>query len=68
MHGQAQRLGIAVVPIAGIKRVKWLEDNVAALVVRLTDVDLTDLDPPGARVSRSPATTSTSSRHRQALR
>jgi aryl-alcohol dehydrogenase-like predicted oxidoreductase len=50
VHGQAQRLGIPVVPIPGTKRVKWLEENVAALDVSLTDEDLTDLDPLAAKV------------------
>jgi aryl-alcohol dehydrogenase-like predicted oxidoreductase len=50
VHGQASRLGIAVVPIPGTKRVTWLEENVAALDVRLTDEDLTDLDPLGTKV------------------
>jgi aryl-alcohol dehydrogenase-like predicted oxidoreductase len=50
VHGRASRLGVAVVPIPGTKRVKWLEENVAALDVHLTDEDLTDLDPLGAKV------------------
>jgi aryl-alcohol dehydrogenase-like predicted oxidoreductase len=50
VHGRASRLGIAVVPIPGTKRVKWLEENVGALEVVLTDEDLTDLDHLGARV------------------
>jgi aryl-alcohol dehydrogenase-like predicted oxidoreductase len=50
VHGQAARLGIPVVPIPGTKRIKWLEQNVAALDVSLTDEDLADLDPLGAQV------------------
>jgi aryl-alcohol dehydrogenase-like predicted oxidoreductase len=34
-----------VVPIPGTKRVKWLEQNVAALQVALTADDLAILDP-----------------------
>ncbi|RJK96313.1 aldo/keto reductase [Vallicoccus soli] len=40
-----------VVPIPGTKRVRWLEENVAALDVRLTDEDLRRIDeaaPVGA--------------------
>ncbi len=51
VHGQSSRLGIAVVPIPGTKRVRWLEENVAALDVTMTDEDLTDLDPLGAQVA-----------------
>lgn len=50
VHGQAARLGIPVVPIPGTKRTKWLEQNVAALEVRLDDADLAELDPLAARV------------------
>jgi aryl-alcohol dehydrogenase-like predicted oxidoreductase len=45
VHGQGARLGLPVVPIPGTKRVKWLEQNVAALDVTLDDADLADLDP-----------------------
>src|ERR1700729_2017710 len=44
VHGQGERLGIPVVPIPGTKRVKWLEQNVAALDVLLTPDDLAALD------------------------
>ncbi|HEU5006703.1 MAG TPA: aldo/keto reductase [Jatrophihabitantaceae bacterium] len=50
VHGQAERLGIAVVPIPGTKRIKWLEQNVAALDVVLDADDLAELDPLGDRV------------------
>ncbi len=50
VHGQAARLGIAIVPIPGTKRVTWLEQNIAALGVSLTDEDHADLDPLGAQV------------------
>ena len=38
-------------PIAGTKRVKWLEENVAALNVTLTPEDLAVLDPLGEQVA-----------------
>ena len=50
VHGQASRLGVAVVPIPGTKRVKWLEQNAAAVDVSLTDDDLAELDPLAAEV------------------
>jgi aryl-alcohol dehydrogenase-like predicted oxidoreductase len=50
VHGQGQRLGIPVVPIPGTKRVKWLEQNVAALDVELTAQDLAELVPLGSQV------------------
>jgi aryl-alcohol dehydrogenase-like predicted oxidoreductase len=51
VHGQAGRLGVSVVPIPGTKRVKWLEQNVGALDVQLTDDDYAELDPLGAEVA-----------------
>jgi aryl-alcohol dehydrogenase-like predicted oxidoreductase len=50
VHGQAGRLGVPVVPIPGTKRVKWLEQNVAALDVTLTPDELAVLDPLGDQV------------------
>jgi aryl-alcohol dehydrogenase-like predicted oxidoreductase len=50
VHGQGERLGIPVVPIPGTKRVKWLEQNVAALDVTLTADELAILDPLGDQV------------------
>ncbi|MEP7036371.1 MAG: aldo/keto reductase, partial [Actinomycetota bacterium] len=35
VHGQAARLGISIAPIPGTKRVKWLEQNVAAVDITL---------------------------------
>lgn len=45
VSAQADRLGVPVVPIPGTKRVRWLEQNVAALDVTLTADDLAALDP-----------------------
>ena len=45
VYAQEDRLGVPVVPIPGTKRVKWLEQNVAALDVMLTREDLARLDP-----------------------
>lgn len=42
---QGPRLGIPVIPIPGTRRVKRLEQNTAALGIRLTDADLAALDP-----------------------
>ncbi len=50
VHGQAERLGLPVVPIPGTKRVRWLEQNVAALDVQLTAEELAALDPLGEQV------------------
>ena len=50
VHGQSDRLGVPVVPIPGTKRVKWLEQNVAALDVTLTVGELAVLDPLGDQV------------------
>jgi aryl-alcohol dehydrogenase-like predicted oxidoreductase len=45
VYAQAGRLGVPVVPIPGTKRVKWLEQNVAALDITLTADELAALDP-----------------------
>jgi aryl-alcohol dehydrogenase-like predicted oxidoreductase len=50
VHGQGDRLGIPVVPIPGTKRVKWLEQNVAALDITLSGSELAVLDPLADRV------------------
>ena len=47
---QAERLGVPVVPIPGTKRVRWLEQNVASLDVRLDEQALADLDPLAEQV------------------
>jgi aryl-alcohol dehydrogenase-like predicted oxidoreductase len=44
VHAQGERLGVPVVPIPGTKRVRWLEDNIAALDVTLDADDLAALD------------------------
>jgi aryl-alcohol dehydrogenase-like predicted oxidoreductase len=51
VYAQADRLGVPVVPIPGTKRVKWLEQNAAALNVKLTPEDLAILNPLGDRVA-----------------
>jgi aryl-alcohol dehydrogenase-like predicted oxidoreductase len=40
-----------VAPIPGTKRVKWLEQNVGALDVTLSDSELAVLDPLGTQVA-----------------
>jgi aryl-alcohol dehydrogenase-like predicted oxidoreductase len=45
VYAQEDRLGVPVVPIPGTKRVRWLEQNVAALDVTLTLEDLDRLNP-----------------------
>ena len=51
VYAQASRLGVPVVPIPGTKRIKWLEQNVAALDVTLTPGELTQLDPLATQVT-----------------
>ena len=50
VHGQGARLGVPVAPIPGTKRVQWLEQNVAALEVGLTEEELAVLDGLAERV------------------
>ena len=50
VYAQADRLGVPLAPIPGTKRVKWLEQNVAALDVTLTADELAVLDPLGSQV------------------
>ena len=50
VYAQSSRLGVAIVPIPGTKRVKWLEQNVGALGVTLTTDELAILDPLADRV------------------
>jgi aryl-alcohol dehydrogenase-like predicted oxidoreductase len=51
VYAQADRLGVPVVPIPGTKRVKWLEENVAALDVKLAPEDLAILNPLADQVA-----------------
>jgi aryl-alcohol dehydrogenase-like predicted oxidoreductase len=50
VYAQQERLGVNLAPIPGTKRVKWLEQNVAALDVTLTPGELTVLDPLATQV------------------
>ncbi len=50
VHGQGERLGIPVVPIPGTKRIKWLEQNVAAFGITFTAGELAVLEPLGDQV------------------
>jgi aryl-alcohol dehydrogenase-like predicted oxidoreductase len=50
VSGRSERLGVRVVPIPGTKRVKWIEQNAAALDITLSDEDRAELDPLGDRV------------------
>ncbi|HZZ96107.1 MAG TPA: aldo/keto reductase [Jatrophihabitantaceae bacterium] len=50
VHGRSAALGIPVVPIPGTKRIKWLEQNVAAADLELTDDDRAQLDALGDQV------------------
>jgi aryl-alcohol dehydrogenase-like predicted oxidoreductase len=51
VYAQEPRLGIPVVPIPGTKRIKWLEQNIAALDITLTEDELAILDPLSAQVA-----------------
>jgi aryl-alcohol dehydrogenase-like predicted oxidoreductase len=51
VYAQGDRLGVPVVPIPGTKRVKWLEQNVAALDVTLSGDELAVLDPLADQVA-----------------
>ena len=51
VYAQADRLGVPLAPIPGTKRVKWLEQNVAALDVWLTVDELAVLDPLATQVT-----------------
>jgi aryl-alcohol dehydrogenase-like predicted oxidoreductase len=51
VYAQEERLGVPLAPIPGTKRIKWLEQNVAALDVTLTDDDLAALDPLASQVA-----------------
>jgi aryl-alcohol dehydrogenase-like predicted oxidoreductase len=51
VYAQEKRLGVPLAPIPGTKRIKWLEQNVAALDVTLTADELALLDPLGSQVA-----------------
>ena len=51
VYAQEQRLGVNLAPIPGTKRIKWLEQNVAALDVTLTGDELAVLNPLGEQVA-----------------
>ncbi len=51
VHGSAGRLGVPVVAIPGTKRIEWLEQNVAALDVKLTPDEFAKLDPLAGQVT-----------------
>jgi aryl-alcohol dehydrogenase-like predicted oxidoreductase len=51
VHGRSAVLGVPVVPIPGTKRIKWLEENIAAADLTLTGEDLAELDPLGDQVA-----------------
>ena len=51
VYAQQERLGVPLAPIPGTKRVKWLEQNIAALDVTLTEDELVLLDPLGRQVT-----------------
>jgi aryl-alcohol dehydrogenase-like predicted oxidoreductase len=51
VYAQQERLGVPVAPIPGTKRVKWLEQNVAALDITLTPDELAILDPLATQVT-----------------
>jgi aryl-alcohol dehydrogenase-like predicted oxidoreductase len=51
VYAQEERLGVSLAPIPGTKRIKWLEQNVAALDVTLTDDELAVLNPLGEQVA-----------------
>ncbi|MCW2495737.1 aldo/keto reductase [Jatrophihabitans sp.] len=50
VHAQAGRLDIPLAPIPGTKRIKWLEQNVAALDITLTEDEFAQLDALGDQV------------------
>ena len=51
VYAQQDRLGVPVISIPGTKRIKWLEQNVAAMDVSLTADDLAVLDPLADKVA-----------------
>jgi aryl-alcohol dehydrogenase-like predicted oxidoreductase len=53
VYAQQDRLGVPLVPIPGTKRIKWLDQNIAALDVTLTPEELTVLAPLASQVTGS---------------
>ncbi len=51
VYAQEERLGVPVVPIPGTKRIRWLEQNAAALDVDLTPGERAALDPLASQVT-----------------
>jgi aryl-alcohol dehydrogenase-like predicted oxidoreductase len=51
VYAQKDWLGVPLAPIPGTKRVKWLEQNVAALDMTLTAGELAILDPLASQVT-----------------
>ena len=51
VYAQEERLGVPVAPIPGTKRIKWLEQNIAAMDLTLTHEDLSVLAPLAAQVT-----------------
>ena len=51
VYAQEERLGVPMAPIPGTKRIKWLEQNVAALEITLSADELALLDPLAAQVT-----------------
>jgi aryl-alcohol dehydrogenase-like predicted oxidoreductase len=51
VYAQQGRLGVNVAAIPGTKRIKWLEQNIAAMDLTLTAEELAVLDPLGAQVA-----------------
>jgi aryl-alcohol dehydrogenase-like predicted oxidoreductase len=45
VYAQSDRVGVSVAPIPGTKRVKWLEQNVAAVDITLSPEELDRLNP-----------------------
>jgi aryl-alcohol dehydrogenase-like predicted oxidoreductase len=51
VYAQQDRRGVPLVPIPGTKRIKWLEQNIAALDVTLTPEELAVLAPLASQVT-----------------
>ena len=51
VYAQEERLGVPMAPIPGTKRIKWLEQNIAALDLTLTPDELALLDPLATQVT-----------------